>query len=140
MRHIETPMSITYTPELDITEELNKKDVTFFQELIGVLRWAMEIGRVDIQLEVSLLSQYEANPREGHLEQLLHIFAFLKHHPKLTLYCLLNYRSSTSVSFGPTRKISQKYIAMPMSLYHIACQFPMDKVSKRQRMWMHRTL
>jgi hypothetical protein len=37
-RHIETPMSITYVPELDITEELNEKDVTFFQELIGVLR------------------------------------------------------------------------------------------------------
>jgi hypothetical protein len=34
----------------------------------------------------SLLSQYQANPREGHLEQLLHIFAFLKRHPKLTLY------------------------------------------------------
>jgi hypothetical protein len=85
-RHIETPMSITYVPELDITEELNEKDVTFFQELIGVLRWATEIGRVDILLEVSLLSQYQANPREGHLEQLLHVFAFLKHHPKLTLY------------------------------------------------------
>jgi hypothetical protein len=79
-------MSITYVPELDITEELNEKDVTFFQELIGVLRWATEIGRVDILLEVSLLSQYQANPQEGHLEQLLHIFAFLKHHPKLTLY------------------------------------------------------
>ena len=32
------------------------------------------------------MSQYQANPREGHLEQLLHIFAFLKRHPKLTLY------------------------------------------------------
>ena len=53
-------------------------DVTFFQELIGVLRWATEIGRVDILLEVSLLSQYQANPREGHLEQLLHTFGFLR--------------------------------------------------------------
>ena len=81
-----TPMNITYSPEMDVTEELNDDDVTYFQELIGVLRWATEIGRVDILLEVSLLSQYQANPREGHLEQLLHIFAFLKAHPKLTLY------------------------------------------------------
>jgi hypothetical protein len=51
-KHVETPMSITYVPELDVTEELNAKDVTFFQELIGVLRWATEIGRVDILLEV----------------------------------------------------------------------------------------
>jgi hypothetical protein len=37
-------------------------------------------------LEVLLLSQYQANPHEGHLEQVLHIVAFLKAHPKLTLY------------------------------------------------------
>ena len=84
--NIDTPMNITYTPELDVTEELSDDDVTFYQELIGVLRWATEIGRVDILLEVSLLSQYQASPREGHLEQLLHIFAFLRKHPKITLY------------------------------------------------------
>lgn len=85
-KNAEAPMSITYVPELDVTEELNNEDVTFFQELIGILRWATEIGRVDILLEVSLLSQYQANPREGHLEQLLHIFGFLRKYPKLTLY------------------------------------------------------
>jgi len=84
--NIDTPMNITFSPELDVTEELNGDDTTYFQELIGVLRWATEIGRVDILLEVSLLSQYQANPREGHLDQVLHIFAFLKKHPKLTLY------------------------------------------------------
>ena len=71
---------------LDVTEELSEQDTTFFQELIGVLRWATEIGRVDILLEVSLLSQYQANPREGHLEQLLHIFGYLHRHAKVTLY------------------------------------------------------
>jgi hypothetical protein len=84
--NIETPMNNNYTPELDVTVELDDEDVTFYQELIGVLRWATEIGRVDILLEVALLSQYSASPREGHLEQLLHIFAFLRRHPKLTLY------------------------------------------------------
>jgi Reverse transcriptase (RNA-dependent DNA polymerase) len=84
--NIDTPMNITFSPELDITEELNEDDITYFQELIGVQRWATEIGRVDILLEVSLLSQYQASPREGHLVQVLHIFAFLKKHPKLTLY------------------------------------------------------
>ena len=44
------------------------------------------MGRVDILLEVSLLSQYQAAPREGHLEQLLHIFAYLRKKPKVTLY------------------------------------------------------
>ena len=84
--NIDTSMNSSYSPELDITDKLEAEDVTFFQELIGVLRWATEIGRLDILLEVSLLSQYQASPSEGHLEQLLHIFGFLRKHPKLTLY------------------------------------------------------
>ena len=54
--------------------------------MIGMLRWATELGRVDILHEISLLSQYQASPREGHMEQILHIFAFLDKKPKLTLY------------------------------------------------------
>ena len=42
-----------------------------FQELIGILRWAVEIGRVDILLEVSLLSSHLALPRVGHLQQVI---------------------------------------------------------------------
>jgi hypothetical protein len=85
-RNVKNPMSMSYESKLDVPEELRNKDVTFFQELIGVLWWATEIGMVDILIEVSLLLQYRANPRKGHLEQLLHIFGFLKKHPKQTLY------------------------------------------------------
>ena len=35
---------------------------------------------------MSLLSQYQASPRKGHIEQVLRIFAFLDKHPKLILY------------------------------------------------------
>ena len=42
-----------------------------YQNLIGVLRWLIELGRIDVLLEVSLLSQYLAAPRIGHLQQLL---------------------------------------------------------------------
>lgn len=84
--HIDTPMNNSYTPEFNVTKELNKNDVTFIQELNGIYRWATEIGRVDILLGVSLLSQYQASPREGHLEELPHIFDFPKKNPKLTLY------------------------------------------------------
>lgn len=82
-----TPMSSnSYLPELDDSEELDEEGITLYQELIGILRWASEISRVDILHEISLLSSYQAAPREGHLKQLLHIFAFLKKHPKLTIY------------------------------------------------------
>ena len=80
-----TPFSCNYAPWLETTAELKADGVQYFQELIGVLRWAVEIGRVDILLEVSLLSSHLALPREGHLEQALHIFAYLKQHPKRKL-------------------------------------------------------
>ena len=51
-----------------------------------MLRWATELGRVDILHEVSIMSQYQASPREGHLEQVLNIFGFLKGNPKLTIH------------------------------------------------------
>ena len=38
------------------------------------------MGRVDIAVEVSMMSSYCAIPREGHLQQLYHIFSFLKTH------------------------------------------------------------
>lgn len=81
-----TPMSSTAHPKLDSSFELNSKDITFYQELIGMLQWAIELGRVDIYHEVSILSAYQASPWQGHLEELLHIFGFLNKHPKLTLY------------------------------------------------------
>ena len=81
-----TPMTAGYVPELDISDELNAEDTQFYQELIGMLRWATEIGRVDILHEISILSQYQASPREGHIEQLINIWSFLRQDPKLTLY------------------------------------------------------
>ena len=80
-----TPMQQGFIPELDKSEELNAENITLYQELIGILRWAIELGRVDIYLEVSILSAYQASPREGHFEQLVHIFSFLKKKPKMAL-------------------------------------------------------
>ena len=85
-RRAETPMSSDYTPELDANTELESDGITMYQEIIGELRWAIEIGIVDIEHEVSVLSSYQAAPRDGHLQQILHIFYFLKKKLKLTLY------------------------------------------------------
>ena len=80
------PIASNYKAELDETTELKREDITYYQELIGIVRLSTEIGRVDILLEVALLSTYQASPRIGHMEQLLHIFAFIKYKPKLTIY------------------------------------------------------
>jgi hypothetical protein len=80
-----TPLPTDYRPELDTSAELKSDGVQYFQELIGMLRWAVEIGRVDILLETSLLSTHLAMPRVGHLEQVYRMFGYLKLYPKRKL-------------------------------------------------------
>ena len=43
----------------------------------------MELKRIDIFLELSLLSQYQASPRLGHLDVLYNVFAYLRKHPDI---------------------------------------------------------
>ena len=74
-----------YISELDDLPELNEQDITFYQELVGALRCAVEIRYVDILTELSMLSAYQVAPRQGHLEQIHYIFVYLKKKPKLTL-------------------------------------------------------
>ena len=74
------PIKRDYRPELDESAELSDVDAAYFQSLIGVLRWIVELGRVDINCEVSMLSSCMALPRYGHLEQLYNMFAYLKRH------------------------------------------------------------
>ena len=57
---VTTPMINGYIPETDVTRELDKDGITFYQEIIGVIRWAIEIGRVYINTEISLLCSYQA--------------------------------------------------------------------------------
>jgi hypothetical protein len=80
-----TPFATNYKPELDFSPELNADLMSRFRQLIGILRWAIEIGRIDTYTETALLSQYSASPREGHLEAAYHIFAYLKSHPKVKI-------------------------------------------------------
>ena len=42
------PYSSSFTPELNFTEELGEELTNRYQQLIGVLRWSIELGRIDI--------------------------------------------------------------------------------------------
>ena len=81
----ERPMSRQYRPELDVSRVLSDKMTNRFQQLIGILRWAVELGRVDIMFEVSQLSSHLALPREGHLDAAYGIFIYLAKHLDSTM-------------------------------------------------------
>ena len=54
-------------------------------KIIRSLQWAIEIRRVNILHKVLLLSKHLALPREGYLEQVIHVVWYLKSHKKMNL-------------------------------------------------------
>ena len=46
---------VPFSSELDISLEYNYSEINYFQNLIGVLRWIVELGRIDIAYKVSSL-------------------------------------------------------------------------------------
>ena len=107
------PMSTNYRPEIDISTELDAAGALYYQSLIGVLRWIVELGIVGICCEVSMLSSCLALPRQGHLQQLLHIFSYLeKHH-------------NTELVFDPSNPYIDIQISFPSKTGQVQCMLLM---------------
>jgi hypothetical protein len=79
---VTTPTMADYRPELDQSKELGPDQATYFASLIRILRWCIKLGRIDIIVEVSLLSRFLACPHEGHMEQAFHVFGYLEKHER----------------------------------------------------------
>lgn len=81
-----TPLHFGYDPSLDLTDEIeDEKVINWFQGMIGILRWLVEIGRIDIGYAVSVLSSYSSNPRVGHIQECLRVFKYLQDHNNQSL-------------------------------------------------------
>ncbi len=74
------PFPTDYQPELDTSSKLPPEHALCYQSLMGVYRWMIELGRVDICTEVSMLSSQMALPLQGHLEAALHVMLYLSFH------------------------------------------------------------
>jgi hypothetical protein len=93
------PFAVGYKPGLDESPELEPTRAKFYQSQIGIIRWCVDLGRIDIITEVSMLSIYLCLPREGHPEAVFHVLAYLGLH------------HNTRVLFDPT------YPAVDMSIF-----------------------
>ena len=78
------PYPSNYRPEVDVTQVLDEHKTNRFQQLMVILRWPIELGRVDILMEVSCLSQHLVEPREGHLIAVYKIFKYLNQRLKIS--------------------------------------------------------
>ena len=75
-----TPLSRCYCPEVDVTGELDTADVFYYHSLIGILRWIVDLVRIYITCEVSMMSSHLALPREGNFKEVFHVFDYFKKH------------------------------------------------------------
>ena len=62
------PFPTDYAPDLDTTNELDEDQATYYQSQIRLFLWIVELERIDIATEVSLLASHVALPRNGHLQ------------------------------------------------------------------------
>jgi hypothetical protein len=68
---------VDYDPSTDLSDILDPECSSFYQHLISVMRWMVELGRIDTATEVSMLSSNLACPRKVHLENALHVMGYL---------------------------------------------------------------
>jgi hypothetical protein len=79
------PFPTEYRPELDISPLLIEDSVHYYQSQLSILRWMVELGRLDIYINVAMLSSFLLQPREGHLNAIFHIYGYLKAHTRSTM-------------------------------------------------------
>jgi hypothetical protein len=69
---------VNYDPSTDLSDILDPECLSFYQHLIGVMRWMVELGCIDIATKISMLSSYLACPCKGQIENSLHVMGYLK--------------------------------------------------------------
>ena len=79
-----------------------------YMSLVGVFHWMVELGRVDLTCEVSMMTSHSAIPRVDHIQQLLHIFAYPKNYHNSQMVFYPSYPEINTDDF-PWRDWSQFY-------------------------------
>jgi hypothetical protein len=74
------PFEVIYRAGIDESPVLGSEMANYIQSQIGILRWCVELDRIDIITEVSMLSTFLCMPCEGHLDAVYHMFAYLSLH------------------------------------------------------------
>ena len=67
-----------WTLELDATPLLDAAGKKLYQRLIVIGVWLVCVGRFNIHFTINQLSRFTHEPQEGHLEDAIHVFGFLK--------------------------------------------------------------
>ena len=132
------PFPVGYEAETDTSPELPPDEASYFNTIIGVMRWMVEIGRIDINTEVSMLSSFLALPRRGHMDAAMHIVSYLKvkHNSRLALdptYPSIDYDSFNKEAEWETFYKGAKEAVPPNAPKPLGKEHAGDKVTRRSR-------
>jgi hypothetical protein len=75
--NVSSPLEKNDHPELDDSPLLDEDGINKYQSLIGVLQWAITLGRFDIATAVMTMSGFRVAPTEGHLQRVQRICGYL---------------------------------------------------------------
>ena len=82
---LDVSASLGFHPEIDESNLLNNDSTQLYQSYIGIMRWAVELGRIDLAHVSGVLACFSDTPREGHLVAVLQTFAYTKRHKESKL-------------------------------------------------------
>jgi hypothetical protein len=68
-------------PAMDTSPECNEADIAKYQSLIGAMQWAASLCHFDIHCAIMTMGRFRTVPREGHLDRLKHVMAYLRTMP-----------------------------------------------------------
>jgi len=79
-KKVSQPMHPDCHPELDTTDIADSDGRQICWSLIGMLQWAVTLGRLDIHHATMCMSRFRAEPRQGHLQAVAKTFGHLDNH------------------------------------------------------------
>ena len=86
VKYVANPFSYHYEPDVDVSEPLKPEMKSYYQSLIGIMRWMYELWHIDIATEVYILFSHNAYPREEHFVAAFYIMSYLKGKHNSLLY------------------------------------------------------
>ena len=79
-KRVKMPLDPKDHSELDENPLVEEKTKKIYWSLMGMLQWAVTIGRMDIHVAVMTMGRFRMEPRQGHLERVARIFGFLRYY------------------------------------------------------------
>jgi hypothetical protein len=106
-RKINAPLDPKDQPEPDDTDLLDEASMCLYWKLLGMLQWAVTLGRIDIMCVVMTMSGYRYQPRIGYMNRLKRIFGFLKQYKS----CSIKFRTKEPDYFKyQSKDMNWKYV------------------------------